>query len=90
MVIPSTFRGKSIVGIASFAFGNCYFSSVTILSSVTTIDHYAFSNCPALTSVTFENTTGWRVNSTNIDVSDAAQNAINLRLEYAFKWWKRY
>lgn len=52
LVIPSTISGKSVVGIKSKAFyGNTSLVSVTIPSSVQTIDTYAFGLCENLTTV---------------------------------------
>ena len=38
--------------ISSYAFSNCYFTSITIPDSVTSIGQYAFYNCTLLTSIT--------------------------------------
>ena len=50
--VPSTYNGKNVVKIASRAFNNATITSVTIPSSVQTIDSMAFNGCSALTSVT--------------------------------------
>lgn len=51
-VIPSSIDGKPVVRIGYQAFFNCSgLTSVTIPSSVTTIDQKAFSGCVGLTSV---------------------------------------
>lgn len=53
LVIPSTYKGKPVVGIDADAFSqNTSLTSVTIPDGITYIGAFAFSNCPALTSVT--------------------------------------
>ena len=53
IVIPATYNGKPVTGIASYAFENCSsIKSVTIPSSVTHIGLFAFSGCSNLTSIT--------------------------------------
>lgn len=69
--------------------------SVTIPSGITFINDTAFRGCSNLTSVTFENTTNsWYgyddvTNKTaKIDVTDAAQNATNLKSTYkSYQWY---
>ena len=53
---------------------------------MTTIANNAFYNCKSLTSVTFENTSGWKIYSSSssttgyaINVSTPATNATNLK-----------
>ena len=50
--IPSTHRGKPVIGIADSAFSYSDLKSVTIPDSVTSIGDAAFSNCRSLTSIT--------------------------------------
>lgn len=51
--IPSTHSGKPVVEIGREAFLDCTkLTSITIPSSVTSIDWYAFSGCTGLTSIT--------------------------------------
>ena len=60
-------------------------TAVTIPANVTDIGSEVFYNCKNLQTVTFENTVGWKTysttksDSTPIDVSDAAANAVNLK-----------
>ena len=69
--------------------------SVTIPSGITFINEGAFAGCSNLTSVTFENTTNsWYAyddmtnKTTKIDVTDAAQNATNLKSTYkSYQWY---
>ncbi len=69
------------------AFGNCKkLTAVTIPKSVRVIDGRILdSSCSSLTSVTFENTDGWRFygynNDVSIDVSNPTQNAVNFKEE---------
>jgi hypothetical protein len=69
---------------------------VTIPESVTRIGYNAFYRCETLTSVIFENTSGWNysdysdcTNGTEIDVTDEEQNAINLTDRYKKYYWYR-
>lgn len=51
--IPSTHDGKPVVEIGREAFLDCtMLTSITIPSSITSIDWYAFSGCTGLTSIT--------------------------------------
>ena len=53
VVIAPTYKGKSVTGIGSSAFSDCYrLTSVTIPESVTSIGSSAFSDCYRLTSIT--------------------------------------
>ena len=46
---------------------------------MTCIGNNAFYDCANLISVTFENTLGWMVIDEPVDVTDPAQNAVNLK-----------
>ena len=63
---------------------------------VTKIGFEAFYYCTGLTSVTFENTSGWYVTETqnassgkNMTVTDSAANVKNLKDTYLFYYWYR-
>ena len=52
VIIPSTFMGRPVVGIARNAFANSKITSITISESVISIDIFAFENCGKLQSIT--------------------------------------
>ena len=56
IVIPSTYNGKPVTVISSFAFQNTKITSIVIPDSVTSIDNYAFEDCYSLTSVDYAGT----------------------------------
>ncbi|MBO5092657.1 MAG: leucine-rich repeat protein, partial [Clostridia bacterium] len=71
-------------------------TELVIPNTVTKINAYAFYNCTSLTSVTFENTSGWYVtktqgatSGTNVDVTSATTNATNLKSNYVDYYWYR-
>ena len=84
IVIPN-----SVTSIEHYAFHESGLTNITIPSSVTSIENYAFLRCDRLTSVTFENTTGWKVNGETFDVTDPERNGLNLRSNYYFYDWVR-
>ena len=54
--IPSSYEGKPIISIGSWAFWKCTsLTSVTISDSVTSIGNFTFHSCSDLTSVTIGN-----------------------------------
>ncbi len=64
----------------------------TIPNSVTTIGNGAFYQCSSLTSVTFENTSGWKAGSTAISSTDLANTstaATYLKSTYYRYIWTR-
>ncbi|MBP3495790.1 MAG: leucine-rich repeat domain-containing protein [Clostridia bacterium] len=91
LVIPNT-----VTRINDYAFCGGSFTSVTIPDRVTSIGKYAFYNCFKLTSVNFENTTGWYVtesqgatSGTDVDVTDTSTNATYLKSTYQNYYWYR-
>lgn len=52
LIIPSTYKGLPVVGIADHAFEGCTFSSVTIPSGIEYIGEWAFLQCMSLREIT--------------------------------------
>ena len=89
ITIPDT-----VTSIGNYTFYNCRsLTSITIPNSVTNIGEYAFSGCSGLTSVTFANTSGWRVytpETTWLSSSSLANKSIAaqyLKSDYATCSW---
>ena len=89
----------TITAIGSYAFAGYAGTSITIPDSVTSIRNYAFSDCTSLTSVTFEDTSGWQV-STSLNFSSytelSSSNLVNtstaaryLTTSYARYYWRK-
>ena len=91
LIIP-----KNVTKIGSYAFMSCIkLKSIVIPEKVTSIgagafsyDRYSYSEM-AITSIRFENTTGWKVGGNAIDVSDASTNAILFKKTYVNSSWSR-
>lgn len=65
--IPDTYKGKPVTAIGDTAFENCtIITTAKIPDSITTIGFRAFNECTNLTSVIFENTSGWEANGKSI------------------------
>lgn len=70
-------------------------TSIVIPEKVTSIGANAFSynqyyySGMAITSIRFENTSGWKVGGNAIDVSDASTNAILFKKTYVSSSWSR-
>ena len=56
VVIPSTINGYTITKIGERAFENGYMSSVTIPTSITLVEEYAFYSCDSLESMYYSGT----------------------------------
>lgn len=73
--------------------------NITMSDTLSNINHYAFSGCSNLTSVTFANTNGWKVsydidmsNAIDISSSDLANTATAaqyLTNTYRYYYWQR-
>lgn len=88
VVIPS-----SVTSIGDCAFEWCAsLTSIVIPENVTSIGSLAFYGCENLTSVTFDRTSGWTVDGTDVassELSDPAKAAEYLKDTYADYYWKR-
>lgn len=85
-----------VVTISSNSFSYHRHISITIPSSVTTIKHGAFTSTNQLTSVIFENKSGWTIDGENLTSSEIATNLENtetaktwLNSTYRAKTWTR-
>lgn len=82
--------GSGLIKIDAYAFESCTsLTEISISSSVNSIGNYAFSGCTQLNKITFKNTSGWKVGSNGIDVSDASTNAILFKRTYVGNSWSR-
>ncbi len=97
LTLPESYNGNNYQ-IYEYAFYRCGdITKVTIPDSITFIDRFVFQNCYSLTSVTFENTSGWYVTQTNgatsgrdIDVTNTSTNANYLKSTYYnYYWYKK-
>lgn len=85
-----TFAANSqLATIGSMTFVSSKLTSIIIPASVTSIGSSSFQNVDTLTSVTFENTSGWKTGSYSIDVTDPATNATNIKGSRANYTWTR-
>lgn len=87
--IPDT-----VTSIGQHAFNGCAFSSITIPASVKYIASEAFSSNSALSSVTFEDTSGWYASTsstatsgTNLTLTDPTTAATYLGKTYSGRYW---
>ncbi|MBO4704644.1 MAG: leucine-rich repeat protein [Spirochaetaceae bacterium] len=91
--LTSITLGNSVINIERQAFEGCeYLTCLTIPASVLNIGSYAFTQCSSLTSVTFENTTGWSAGDTAIsseDLSNTTTAATYLTDTYLDCDWTR-
>ena len=95
VIIPSTYKGKPVLGIYSNVFENCSsIVSVTISNSITSIGISAFSGCTNLVNVYFKNPNGWTRqiagDPTPIPSNDLADSAIAatcLKQTYVGYYW---
>ena len=82
--------GTGLIEIDGFAFNGCTsLTEIVIPASVNSINIYAFSGCTQLNKIIFKNTSGWKVGSSGIDVSDASTNAILFKKTYVGSSWSR-
>ena len=91
-------NNSKLISIGNSVFEDCpSLTSITIPASVTSIGEWAFYGCERLTSVIFENTTGWKVlqgsdmsNAEDVITDDVTQNATQLKYTYTYYYWMRY
>ena len=94
--LASVTIGNKVTSIGNSAFYFCTsLASVTIGSGVVSIGASAFQYCNKLTSVTFSDATTWYATissdltgGTEMDMTDAATNAKNLKTYYQYYWYK--
>ena len=77
IIIPATYNGKAVTQILPYAFANCYATSITIPSSVTTIGSHAFDGAkiqtltiPASVKYVYDNV----VTQNNLYLNEIAYN----------------
>ena len=79
-------QSTALTEIGNSAFvGQTELTEITLPKSLTTINAYAFKECSSLTSIVFLDTYGWKVNSADINVSDASNNVTLLTSTYLSK-----
>lgn len=85
-------EGSQLESIGMEAFAFALISEVTIPASVTYLGVGAFGDCRNLSSVTFENTTGWQAGTTSLSSSDLSNRttaATYLTDTYDNREWTR-
>ena len=88
---------RTVVAIGKNAYVRTKATTITIPSNVTKIIDYAFNSASNVTSVTFEDPTGWQACTNETDCSspislnltDPTQNAKYLNSTYAKKVWEK-
>ena len=83
---------ESLVTIESDVFYKCTsMFEITIPSKVNLIRYSAFSNCSSLQRVHFANQEGWQneYGNSKVDVTNAQDNAKNLRNVSALTWERK-
>ncbi len=88
---------NGITTISAWAFYGCNnLRQIIIFQSINSIGYSAFDECNSLTSVTFENTNGWRAidsntqtNISSVDLTDKEKAAIYLSNTYTDCHWTR-
>lgn len=85
IVIPDTFNGKPVTNIGENAFDHVHLKSISIPSTVKTIETQAFNYCSRLTSITIPNSVTtieysafYRCDDlTNINIPNSVSNVLN-------------